>query len=150
MQVSGESISGSPAPGTPVHGSGFSAPDASAVQPRWLTRLQKGVTQHLNYRNISKYGLVCSTDEQAEPRTLDEAFGDERWRKAMMEEYMALKKNKTWHLVPPRQGKNLIDCKWVFRVKRKLMEPLIDTRLGLLQKVLSKCMGWTMKIPLVQ
>ena len=37
----------------------------------------------------------------------------------MMVEYTALKKNKTWHLVPPRQGKNLIDCKWVFRVKRK-------------------------------
>ena len=37
----------------------------------------------------------------------------------MMEEYVALKKNKTWHLVPPRQGKNLIDCNWVVRIKRK-------------------------------
>ena len=36
-----------------------------------------------------------------------------------MEEYVAPRKNKTWHLVPPRQGKNLIDCKWAFRVKRK-------------------------------
>ena len=32
---------------------------------------------------------------------------------------MALQRNKTWHLVPPQQGKNLIDCKWVFRIKRK-------------------------------
>lgn len=32
---------------------------------------------------------------------------------------MALEKNNTWHLVPPQQGKNLIDCKWVFRIKRK-------------------------------
>ena len=32
---------------------------------------------------------------------------------------MALLKNKTWHLVPPRQGKNLIDFKWVFRIKKK-------------------------------
>lgn len=32
---------------------------------------------------------------------------------------MVLQKNKTWHLVPPRKGKNLIDCKWVFRIKRK-------------------------------
>src|SRR4051812_35783821 len=37
----------------------------------------------------------------------------------MEEEHMALLKNKTWHLVPPQQGKNLIDCKWVFRIKRK-------------------------------
>ena len=37
----------------------------------------------------------------------------------MCEEYKALEKNKTWHLVPPQHGKNLIDCKWVFRIKRK-------------------------------
>ena len=36
-----------------------------------------------------------------------------------VEEYMELKRNKTWHLVSPQQDKNLIDCKWVFRIKRK-------------------------------
>ena len=60
--------------------------------------------------------MVCSTGE---PLTLEEALGDEKWQKAMNEEYMALKKNNTWHLVPPQQGKNLIDCKWVFRIKSK-------------------------------
>jgi hypothetical protein len=25
---------------------------------------------------------------------------------------------KTWHLVPPSSNKNLIDCKWVYRIKR--------------------------------
>ncbi|KAJ0985480.1 hypothetical protein J5N97_003836 [Dioscorea zingiberensis] len=34
-------------------------------------------------------------------------------------EYGALIKNKTWRLVPPQPGINLIDCKWVFRLKRK-------------------------------
>ena len=63
--------------------------------------------------------MVCSTGEPGEPHTLEEALGDEKWKKAMNEEYIALKKNKTWHLVPPQQGKNLIDCKWVFRIKRK-------------------------------
>ena len=39
----------------------------------------------------------------------------------MEEECMALHKNKTWHLVSAHQGKgkNVIDCKWVFRVKKK-------------------------------
>ena len=37
----------------------------------------------------------------------------------MVEEYKAIERNKTWHLVPPKQGKNIIDCKWVFRIKRK-------------------------------
>ena len=37
----------------------------------------------------------------------------------MENEYQALMKNKTWHLVPPTKGKNLIDCKWVYKIKRK-------------------------------
>jgi hypothetical protein len=27
--------------------------------------------------------------------------------------------NKTWHLVPYKKGSNLIDCKWVYRIKRR-------------------------------
>jgi histone deacetylase 1/2 len=38
----------------------------------------------------------------------------------MDNEISALMKNKTWHLVPPPRGGNLIDCKWVFKVKRKV------------------------------
>ena len=37
----------------------------------------------------------------------------------MDNEYHALMKNKTWHLVPPKRGLNVIDCKWVYKVKRK-------------------------------
>ncbi|KAK1647157.1 hypothetical protein QYE76_064962 [Lolium multiflorum] len=37
---------------------------------------------------------------------------------AMELEYQALLKNDTWTLVPPRSGVNIIDCKWVFKVKR--------------------------------
>jgi hypothetical protein len=37
----------------------------------------------------------------------------------MDEEYNALITNKTWHLVPPTRGQNVIDCKWVYKVKRK-------------------------------
>jgi hypothetical protein len=28
-------------------------------------------------------------------------------------------RNKTWRLVPPQANKNLIDCKWVYKVKHK-------------------------------
>ena len=37
----------------------------------------------------------------------------------MDHEYSSLMKNKMWHLVSPRQGQNVIDCKWVYKVKRK-------------------------------
>lgn len=44
---------------------------------------------------------------------------DTNWKAAMDSEYLALMKNKTWHLVPPKKGINIIDCKWVYKVKRK-------------------------------
>jgi histone deacetylase 1/2 len=28
-------------------------------------------------------------------------------------------RNKTWHLVPPQRGTNVIGCKWVYKIKRK-------------------------------
>jgi histone deacetylase 1/2 len=34
-------------------------------------------------------------------------------------EYTALMKNKTWHLVLPQKGLNVIGCKWVYKIKRK-------------------------------
>lgn len=35
------------------------------------------------------------------------------------EKYCALQNNQTWHLIPPKKGNNLIDCKWVYKMKRK-------------------------------
>jgi hypothetical protein len=62
------------------------------------------------------------------PTKLSEALGDTKWKEAMQEEYNALIQSKTWHLVPPTSTKNIIDCKWVFRIKKIPIEPLIGTR----------------------
>jgi hypothetical protein len=43
----------------------------------------------------------------------------------MNSEFRALKSNNTWHLVSPKKGVNVIDCKWVFKTKRKL-DGLVD------------------------
>jgi hypothetical protein len=34
-------------------------------------------------------------------------------------EFSALTRNQTWHLVPLSQDRNLIDSKWVYKVKHK-------------------------------
>jgi hypothetical protein len=60
--------------------------------------------------------MLCSIGE---PYRLTEALNDPRWHHAMEEEYNALLENKTWHLVPPSSNKNLSDCKWVYRIKKK-------------------------------
>jgi hypothetical protein len=82
-----------------------------------LTRLQAGIRKPKVYTDGTvRYGFYTSTGE---PQSLDEALGDQNWRNAMDIEYDALMKNKTWHLVPPTKGRNIIDCKWVWKVKRK-------------------------------
>jgi hypothetical protein len=53
-----------------------------------------------------------------EPSTLAEALDDVCWHEAMDDEYQALMENKTWHLVPPSSTRNIIDCKWVYRIKK--------------------------------
>jgi hypothetical protein len=40
------------------------------------------------------------------------------WRAAMEHEFHALQENATWKLVPPPTGVNVIDSKWIFKVKK--------------------------------
>jgi histone deacetylase 1/2 len=54
----------------------------------------------------------------SEPRDFLDALNTRHWKDAMDNEYCALLKNKTWTLVPPRSGINVIDSKWVFKVKK--------------------------------
>ncbi|KAG5561972.1 hypothetical protein RHGRI_004867 [Rhododendron griersonianum] len=52
-----------------------------------------------------------------EPRSYKEACNDPNWVEAMNAELTALAQNHTWELVPLPDGKNLIGCKWVYKVK---------------------------------
>jgi histone deacetylase 1/2 len=96
---------------------GSSAPQQQ-LQQRPATRLQHGIHKTKVYTNDTiRYGNLASVSP--EPTNVSEALSDKNWKHAMDVEYAALMKNKTWHLVPYQQGKNIIDCKWVFKIKRK-------------------------------
>jgi histone deacetylase 1/2 len=65
----------------------------------------------IRYANLTTSG---------EPKNLDDAFKNKNWKMAMDEEYKALMENNTWHLVSPQHAsKNVIECKWVHKIKRK-------------------------------
>jgi hypothetical protein len=57
----------------------------------------------------------------------------------MDDEYNALMKNKTWHLVPPQHGRNIIDCKCVYKVKRKVDGSLDRYKARLMAKGFKQC-----------
>ena len=90
-------------------------PAASVDRP--ATRSQSGIRKDKIYTDGTvRYGFLTTTGE---PSTTDEALADNNWKEAMDLEYNALMKNKTWHLVPPQRGRNVIGCKWVYKIKRK-------------------------------
>jgi len=91
-------------------------PGQTATQ-RPHTRSRSGVVKSKQYTDGTvRYGLLTATGE---PHDLNEALSNKQWKQAMDNEYEAHQKNKTWHLVPPNHGKNIIDCKWVYKIKRK-------------------------------
>ena len=55
--------------------------------------------------------------QDVEPTCFEEAIGNAKWVKAMNEEMAALDENETWDLVPLPNSKNVIGCKWVYKVK---------------------------------
>jgi hypothetical protein len=55
-----------------------------------------------------------------EPTCFTNAVKVSEWRTAMQAEFNALIKNSTWTLVPSSVAKNVVGCKWVFKLKRKV------------------------------
>ena len=74
----------------------------------------------------SKFGIykpkifTATFFEEIEPTAVHEALISDHWRNAMSEEYEALLKNKTWSLVKMPLYRQIVGCKWVYKVKRNV------------------------------
>ena len=103
-----------PPPGSSVAPVSMSSP----VPQRPATRLSQGICKPKTCTDGTiRYAHLATVDE--EPSSLQDALTNKNWKLAMDVEFDALLKNKTWHLVPPRKGRNVVDCKWVYKVKKK-------------------------------
>jgi hypothetical protein len=106
-----------PAPETGSSAAAGSSVGVTETPSRPHTRLRDGIRKPKVYTDGTvRYGCFIASGE---PQSLDEALKNRDWKLAMDAEYDALVNNKTWHLVPPKKGINVIDCKWVYKVKRK-------------------------------
>jgi hypothetical protein len=113
----------SPADADPEQSTGSSMPPAPAalLEPaqRVRTRSQSGIFCHKSIPNdFVHWENFCATGE---PESLEEAIGHDEWKNVMDEEYSALMHNQTCHLVSRPSGSNIIDCKWVYKIKQKFV-----------------------------
>ncbi|MCO5551274.1 hypothetical protein L7F22_004773 [Adiantum nelumboides] len=65
------------------------------------------------------YAYMAKVVQNAEPTCFEDVIGNENWKNAMDDEMAALDVNQTWELVPLREGKKTIGCKWVYKVNHK-------------------------------
>lgn len=103
----------------PAGSASNSAVPAPAPAARPTTRSQHGITRPKQYTDGTVRWCMHSTLSADEPHSVGEALKSPQWSHAMENEHQALLRNGTWHLVPRPKGKNVIGCKWVYKVKRK-------------------------------
>ena len=78
-----------------------------------------GIDDYTNTVSILS-NVAHQVDQIEEPTTFENALSGEyskEWKAAADLEYSALMDNQTWSLVELPEGKNVVGCKWVFRVK---------------------------------
>ena len=63
--------------------------------------------------------LLTNINTHCEPLSFSHAIKDSHWLQAMKTEFEALQQNQTWDLVPRSSFMNVINCKWVFKLKHK-------------------------------
>lgn len=69
-------------------------------------------------RVIFKAKVYTATTELEELTTYEQVIKDRKWKEAMDEEYHALINNNTWELVQEPEHKNIIGCKWTYRLNK--------------------------------
>ncbi|KAH0682513.1 hypothetical protein KY285_020026 [Solanum tuberosum] len=100
----------------------------TVITPAWhqdyITTGKKkphSLSNYASYQHISPtYKAYLSKFSTVnEPTSYEEAIQDEKWMTAMQQELQALDDNGTWNLVPWPQGKPVICCKCIFKIKYK-------------------------------
>ena len=73
-----------------------------------------------DYSNIACALVAAGEIESDEPQCYHDALTDkdwDLWNASMSEEFHSLKKNRTWDLVDRPKDRNVITCRWLYKVK---------------------------------
>ncbi|KAL0682911.1 hypothetical protein Bca4012_049759 [Brassica carinata] len=80
--------------------------------------MQTRLKNHITKPN-KRYALTAAKPNfiDIEPRTHHQALKEKHWRDSMSKEYDSQIALRTWDLVPPSPSQNVIDTKWIYRIK---------------------------------
>ncbi|GJU05573.1 integrase [Tanacetum coccineum] len=113
-QTSPESSNGQPSPvSTTLIPTPPPPPPITRQRP---ANLRQNLKQRVPFNPSANHATVLPTTI-IEPTSFTVANNFSEWRQAMKEEYDALMKNGTWSLVPRASNTNVVDGKWVYRLK---------------------------------
>lgn len=70
-----------------------------------------------------------------EPSNVKETLKSPHWRPTMQEEYTTPIHNNTWKLEHKPLNKNIVGCKWLFKIKRNFDESISRYETYLVAKV---------------
>lgn len=113
---------------SPIIISSESSSNHEEEQPRRSDRKNEGVPpDRYGNQNVSPKYLDYGDKEKddkinviVEPKTFAEVLQDKNkneWLEAMQDDINSMNINETWELVPRQIDKNIIGCKWVFKIK---------------------------------
>lgn len=93
----------------------------AATTPPSSNNVVHPLSKYISYSNFSKSHLdfLSVISAQDEPRNFNQAVQHEHWREAMKSEIAALESNDTWTLTHLPPGKNIVDSKWIYKIKFK-------------------------------
>ncbi|GJV46418.1 tocopherol cyclase [Tanacetum coccineum] len=114
FSTSPESSNGQPSPVSPTS---IPTPPPPTPPPPPPPPLRQNLRQRVPYNPSANHATVIPTSI-TEPTSFTVANNSPEWRQAMKEEYDALMKNGMWSLVPRASNTNVVDGKWVYRLKR--------------------------------
>ncbi|KAH9728536.1 hypothetical protein KPL70_009073 [Citrus sinensis] len=95
------------------------------IQDYQLTRdrqkRQVRAPERLGYADLIAHALTAAQEvDQEEPKTYEEVVAckeSAQWIKAIEDEIDSLYKNGTWKLIQKPEGRKVVGCKWVYKVK---------------------------------
>jgi len=96
-------------------------------RPLWLRDTLKDIERHATakgtFRESKKscryqgFLVAMSNIIQVEPHTFENVVNEHVWKDTMAQEYEFIMKNDVWEIVSRPEGKTVMTCKWLYKIK---------------------------------